>query len=119
MEDLFYRLEGNLLYEDVRAFTRMGCWESLILGVGCAYDHYYFAPALVEVCACVCERVQLPLARLCACSRAFVHRIRISRPLCRRVFVVEKDTERAVGVEREGERERERVGEREGGRECV
>jgi hypothetical protein len=26
----------------------MGCWEALMHGVGCAFDHYYFAPALVE-----------------------------------------------------------------------
>lgn len=48
VEDMFFRFEGNLHKDDVRAFTRMGCWEALMHGVGCAFDHYYFAPTLVE-----------------------------------------------------------------------
>jgi 5-methylthioadenosine/S-adenosylhomocysteine deaminase len=53
VEQLFFRIEAQLQPEDVRAFTRMGAYESLLAGVGLVWDHYYFgdavAAALVEV----------------------------------------------------------------------
>ena len=53
IEDLFYHLESHLLPADVRAFTRMGAYESLLNGVGFVWDHYYFgfeiANALLDV----------------------------------------------------------------------
>lgn len=48
VEDLFYRMETRLRPEDVRAFTRMGAYESLLSGVGLVYDHYYHAEAVAE-----------------------------------------------------------------------
>lgn len=50
VEDLFYRMETKLQPEDVRAFTRMGAYESLLSGVGLVYDHYYFGEAVAEAC---------------------------------------------------------------------
>lgn len=50
VEDLFYRMETKLGPADVRAFTRMGAYESLLSGVGLVYDHYYFAEAVAEAC---------------------------------------------------------------------
>ncbi|MBX3248293.1 MAG: amidohydrolase family protein [Myxococcales bacterium] len=46
VEDLFYRVEHALTPEDVRAFARMGAWESLLSGVGLVWDHYFFGAAL-------------------------------------------------------------------------
>jgi 5-methylthioadenosine/S-adenosylhomocysteine deaminase len=48
VEDLFYRLESKLRAEDVKAFARMGAYESLLSGVGLVYDHYYYAEAVAE-----------------------------------------------------------------------
>lgn len=48
IEDLFYHVEGKLTYDDVRAFTRMGAYESLLAGVGFVWDHYYFGEAVAE-----------------------------------------------------------------------
>lgn len=48
VEDLFYRFEAHLTPEDVRAFARMGAWESLLAGVGLVWDHYFFGEALAE-----------------------------------------------------------------------
>ena len=48
VEDLFYRVERALAPEDVRAFARMGAWESLLAGVGLVWDHYFFGRALAE-----------------------------------------------------------------------
>ena len=41
VEDLFFRLESNLTGADIRAFARMGAFESLLAGVGCVWEHYY------------------------------------------------------------------------------
>ncbi|MEQ9320781.1 MAG: amidohydrolase family protein [Polyangiaceae bacterium] len=53
VEELFFAVESTLTAEDVRAFTRMGAYESLLGGVGLVWDHYYFgetvADALAEV----------------------------------------------------------------------
>ncbi len=46
VEDLFYRVEASLTPEDVRAFARIGSWESLLSGVGLVWDHYFFGDAL-------------------------------------------------------------------------
>ncbi len=46
VEDLFFRLEQHLTAEDVRAFTRVGAYESLLAGVGTVWEHYYHGAAL-------------------------------------------------------------------------
>ncbi|MEM9071405.1 MAG: amidohydrolase family protein [Myxococcota bacterium] len=48
VEDLFYRIESQLTAADVRAFARIGAWESLLAGVGLIWDHYFFGAALAE-----------------------------------------------------------------------
>lgn len=48
VEELFFRLETALQAEDVRAFTRLGAYESLRHGVARVWDHYYFAEAVAE-----------------------------------------------------------------------
>jgi 5-methylthioadenosine/S-adenosylhomocysteine deaminase len=48
VEDLFFRLEVNLEPEDVRAFVRMGCWEAMLAGTGCVWEHYYFGEAIAD-----------------------------------------------------------------------
>ncbi len=34
--------------EDVRAFVRLGAYESLLAGVGACWDHYYHAEAIAQ-----------------------------------------------------------------------
>jgi cytosine/adenosine deaminase-related metal-dependent hydrolase len=46
VEDLFFRYEERLTADDVRAFSRMGAYESLLHGVGLVWDHYYFGKAV-------------------------------------------------------------------------
>lgn len=48
VEDLFFRHESKLTPEDVRAFTRMGAYESLLSGTGLVWEHYYFGEALAD-----------------------------------------------------------------------
>lgn len=48
VEDLFYRVESSMTAADVRAFARMGAWESLLSGVGLVWDHYFFGEALAD-----------------------------------------------------------------------
>lgn len=48
VEDLFFRLESRLAPGDVRAFVRMGAYESLLSGVGLVWDHYYFGEAVAD-----------------------------------------------------------------------
>lgn len=48
VEDLFFRLEQDLTGEEVRAFTRLGAYESLLAGVGTVFDHYYQGEAVAE-----------------------------------------------------------------------
>lgn len=48
VEDLFFRYEQLLTEADVRAFTRMGAYESLLHGVGCVWDHYYHGRAVAD-----------------------------------------------------------------------
>ncbi|MCO4772241.1 MAG: amidohydrolase family protein [Deltaproteobacteria bacterium] len=47
VEELYYRVESHLQPGDVRAFSRIGAWESLLAGVGCVWDHYYFGDEMV------------------------------------------------------------------------
>lgn len=51
VEDLFFRHESRLTREDVRAFTRMGAYESLLGGVGFVWDHYYGDTAMAQALA--------------------------------------------------------------------
>jgi len=48
VEDLYFHFESKLSPEDVRAFSRMGAYESLLAGVGTVWDHYYGELALAE-----------------------------------------------------------------------
>ena len=51
VEQLFFRIEAQLEPADVRAFTRMGAYESLLAGVGMVWDHYYFGDAVAAALA--------------------------------------------------------------------
>lgn len=51
VEELYYRIEKHLEPADVRAFVRMGAYESLLAGVGCVWDHYYYAESVAEALA--------------------------------------------------------------------
>lgn len=48
VERLFFEVERRLEPDDVRAFVRMGAYESLLNGVGMVWDHYYFADSVIE-----------------------------------------------------------------------
>lgn len=48
VEDSFFKLEEKLTYEDVRAFARMGAYESLLFGVGFVWDHFYYGEAIAK-----------------------------------------------------------------------
>lgn len=48
VEDLFFHYESKIDEADVRAFARIGAYESLLHGVGLVWDHYYFAEAFAE-----------------------------------------------------------------------
>lgn len=48
VKDLYFALERNLEPEDVRAFTRLGALEALMMGTGFVWEHYYFGDMLVE-----------------------------------------------------------------------
>ncbi|MFT3923557.1 MAG: amidohydrolase family protein [Myxococcales bacterium] len=48
VEDLYFHFETRLSPGDVRAFARMGAYESLLSGVGTVWDHYYGDLALAE-----------------------------------------------------------------------
>jgi 5-methylthioadenosine/S-adenosylhomocysteine deaminase len=64
VEDLYFHFESRLSPGDVRAFSRMGAYESLLSGVGFVWDHYYagleVADALREtgLCGAVAPTVQ-------------------------------------------------------------
>ncbi len=51
VEDVFYRVESKLTAQDVRAFVRMGAYESLLCGVGLVWDHYFFGDAVADAIA--------------------------------------------------------------------
>ena len=48
VEELYFRLESHLQPGDVRAFSRIAAWESMLAGVGCVWDHYYFGGEVVD-----------------------------------------------------------------------
>lgn len=48
VESLYFQVEQHLVEADIRAFTRMGAYESLLAGVGCVWDHYYGKQAVVD-----------------------------------------------------------------------
>ena len=48
VEEYFFRIEKGLRAEDVRAFVRMGAYESLLHGVAFCWDHYYFGEAVAD-----------------------------------------------------------------------
>lgn len=48
VEELYFRVESHLQPGDVRAFSRLGAWESLLSGVGCVWDHYYYGREMVD-----------------------------------------------------------------------
>ncbi len=48
VEDLYFHYEQKLSPDDVRAFARMGAYESLLSGVAVVWDHYYGHEAVAE-----------------------------------------------------------------------
>lgn len=48
VKDLYFRIEKQLTRDDVRAFARMGAYESVLNGVGFVWDHYYHGSAVAE-----------------------------------------------------------------------
>lgn len=48
VEDVYFAQEKKLAPADIRAFTRMGAYESLLSGVGFVWDHYYGGRAVAE-----------------------------------------------------------------------
>jgi hypothetical protein len=48
VKDVFFEIERHLSAADVRSFTRIGAYESLLLGVGEVWDHYYFGTSVAE-----------------------------------------------------------------------
>jgi 5-methylthioadenosine/S-adenosylhomocysteine deaminase len=48
VEDFFFAYESRLTSEDIRAFARMGAYESLLSGVGFVWDHYYGGTAVAD-----------------------------------------------------------------------
>ena len=48
VEDVYFQLESQLSDEDIRAFTRIGAYESLLQGVGFVWEHYYGGTALAD-----------------------------------------------------------------------
>jgi cytosine/adenosine deaminase-related metal-dependent hydrolase len=48
VEDFYFAYESRLTPADIRAFARMGAYESLLSGVGFVWDHYYGGTAVAE-----------------------------------------------------------------------
>jgi 5-methylthioadenosine/S-adenosylhomocysteine deaminase len=48
VEQLYFKVERFLLPGDVRAFVRMGGYESLLCGVGTVFEHYYHGRQVAE-----------------------------------------------------------------------
>lgn len=48
IEDVYFAYESRLTSEDIRAFARMGAYESLLSGVGFVWDHYYGGSAVAD-----------------------------------------------------------------------
>ncbi len=64
MESLYYLVESHMQADDIRAFVRMGAYESLLSGVTACWDHYYHAEAIalgmqdVGICGTVAPTLQ-------------------------------------------------------------
>lgn len=48
VKDAFFEIESKLRPEDVRAFTRLGAYESLSFGVACVWDHFYHGYSIAQ-----------------------------------------------------------------------
>lgn len=48
VEDLYFHFEQKLTPGDIRAFARMGAYESLLSGVAVVWDHYYGHHAVAD-----------------------------------------------------------------------
>jgi 5-methylthioadenosine/S-adenosylhomocysteine deaminase len=48
VEDVYFKHESKLSPADIRAFSRMGAYESLLAGVGFVWDHYYGGTAVAD-----------------------------------------------------------------------
>lgn len=48
VSDLYFKIEKAMSPEDVRAFARMGAYDSLLAGVSFVWEHYYHGVALAE-----------------------------------------------------------------------
>ena len=48
ISDFYFHIESKLSREDVLAFSRMGAFESLLLGVGMVWDHYYYGEQIAQ-----------------------------------------------------------------------
>jgi 5-methylthioadenosine/S-adenosylhomocysteine deaminase len=48
VEDVFFKYEQKLTPAAIRAFSRMGAYESLLAGVGFVWDHYYGGHAVAD-----------------------------------------------------------------------
>jgi 5-methylthioadenosine/S-adenosylhomocysteine deaminase len=48
VEDVYFKYEKRLTPAAIRAFSRMGAYESLLSGVGFVWDHYYGGRAVAE-----------------------------------------------------------------------
>lgn len=48
VNDVFFRIESNMTAQDVRAFTRMGAYESALCGTLFVWDHYYHGEAVAQ-----------------------------------------------------------------------
>ena len=51
VEEFFFRIETKMSTDDIRAFARMGAYESLLSGVGFVWDHYYAGDVVAEALA--------------------------------------------------------------------
>lgn len=51
VEEFFFRIETRMTTDDIRAFARMGAYESLLAGVGFVWDHYYAGGVIAEALA--------------------------------------------------------------------
>lgn len=50
VEETFFKAETALTKEDILAFSRLGCYENMLSGVGTIWDHYYEAEAVARAC---------------------------------------------------------------------
>lgn len=48
VNDVFFQIESNMTAQDVRAFTRMGAYESALCGTLFVWDHYYHGDAVAQ-----------------------------------------------------------------------